>query len=208
MTKLIKKVKKGFEKAEIVNSALDLLKSTFKEGEFLFAHSLRTVLILKEMGVRDEQTLACGILHHVPLSSLNFKNIPQEITDEISKILKKVNQLRELCSLRKNSKPTPIKKWQKTFLDIRAENLRKMIFGISRDLRPIFVLLAGRLDEMRNLQSFPKSSKDYQQRKSKEALEILAPLAYGVGMGEVKGELEDLAFPTFIPQNISGCKNL
>ena len=197
MITLTKKIKKEFGDSKIIISALQLLKEFFKRNEFLFSHSLRTALILKEMGIKDEETIATGILHHLPLPSLKHKEISEKKNNEILKILKKLNQLRELCSLRKSFKPTPIKKWQKSLLNLRAENLRKMIFGIAQDLRPIFVLLAGRLDEMRNLQNFPK---DYQQRKSKEALEILAPLAYGVGMGEIKGQLEDLAFPYLYPK--------
>ena len=187
MPKLIQQIKDGFTGAKIINSALEILQKNFSQDNFLFAHSLRTGLILKKMGA-DAETIAAGVLHHVPEGSL--------IPDEILKTLKKVNQLRELFSSRKNLKPKPIKKWQKTFLDRRAENLRRMVFAITGDLQPIFVMLAGRLDEMRNLQGFPKDyqQKDYQQRKSLEALEILAPLAYGIGMGEIKGQLEDLAF--------------
>ena len=182
----MQKLKQGPEQSEIMNSTLEILQKNFSEDDFLFAHSLRTGLILKEMGA-DAETIAAGVLHHIPL---------QDTQAEILKILKKVKQLRELFSSRKNLKPKPIRKWQKIFLDTRAENLRKMIFAITGDLRPIFVMLAGRLDEMRNLQSFPKDyqQKDYQQRKSLEALEILSPLSYGMGMGEIKGQLEDLAF--------------
>jgi GTP pyrophosphokinase len=192
MTNFAKKIKKGIGESKTINSALEALEKNFKKGDSLFTHSLRTALILKEMGV-GEETMAAGILHHLPESSLVLKDIPQETQAEIFKIIKKVNQLRELFSSPKFSKPKPIKKWQKIFLNIQAENLRRMIFAITQDLRPIFVMLAGRLDEMRYL--IKNASSDYQQRKSLEALEILSPLAYGIGMGEIKGQLEDLAFP-------------
>lgn len=202
MPKLIQKFKEELGKNEVINMALDVLGKNFKENEFLFVHSLRTGLVLKEMGVIDEETIAAGILHHLPETSLTFRNISQETQDEIFKIIRKVNQLRGLFSSRKSSKPKPIKKWQKIFLNVQAGNLRRMIFAITRDLRPILIMLAGRLDEMRNLQSFSKDfqQKDYQQKKSLEALEILSPLAYGMGMGEIKGELEDLAFPYLYPK--------
>ncbi len=202
MPKLIRKLKEGLGENEVINLALEVLGKNFKENEFLFVHSLRTGLALKEMGVIDGETIAAGILHHLPETSLTFKNISQETQDEIFKIVRKMNQLRELFSSRKGSKPKPIKKWQKIFLNVQAGNLRRMIFAITQDLRPIFVLLAGRLDEMRNLQSFPEThqQKDYQQKESLEALEILSPLAYGMGMGEVKGEFEDLAFPYLYPK--------
>lgn len=202
MSKLILKFKEEVAGAEVINSALEILNRNFKENEFSFIHSLRTGLVLKEMKVIDEETMVAGILHHLPESSLTLRNIPPQTQTEILKIIRKTNQLRELFSSRKSLKPKPIKKWQKIFLDVQAGNLRRMIFAIIQDLRPIFVMLAGRLDEMRNLQSFPEThqQKDYQQRKSLEALEILSPLAYGMGMGEVKGELEDLAFPYLYPK--------
>lgn len=202
MAKLIQKVKEGFEKSELINSTLVALNNNFKESDFYFVHSLRMALILKEMGVVDERTIAAGILHHLPRKSFTLEGIPAREVKEVLNIRKKVKRLREICSYQKSFKPKPIKKWQKIFLDVQAGNLRRMIFAITQDLRPIFVMLAGRLDEMRNLQSFPEThqQKDYQQRKSLEALEILSPLAYGIGMGEVKGELEDLAFPYLYPK--------
>ncbi len=186
------KIKKEFGKSEMVRSALDIINKKIPGSDSFFSHLLRTALILKEMGA-DEETIVAGILHHVPKSSLSSLKAPEAKQEEILRIIIKNNQLRNLFSSRKVSKSIPIKKWQKILLDTRAGNLRRMIFAITQDLRPIFVLLAGRLDEMRNL--IKHESLDYQRRKSLEALEVLSPLAYGIGMGEAKGELEDLAFP-------------
>ena len=199
---LIPKIKQGIKNPQIIENSLRILRKNSKPDEFLFSHSLRTGLILREMGVIDEETLAGGILHHFPEPLETAEDFPSESKKEILNIIKKANRLRELFASKKSFKPKSIKKWQKIFLDVQAENLRRMIFALTRDLRPIFVLLAGRLDEMRNLESFPESyqKKDYQRKKSIEALEILAPLAYGVGMGEVKGQLEDLAFPRLYPK--------
>ncbi|MBZ9572574.1 bifunctional (p)ppGpp synthetase/guanosine-3',5'-bis(diphosphate) 3'-pyrophosphohydrolase [Patescibacteria group bacterium] len=196
MMELKNKIKKELGESEIINSAFSILSKETSESDFLFSHSLRTALILKKMG-SDEETIVAGMLHHVPKSSLSLVKAPEETKYEILRMIRKNKQLRTIFSSKKTSKPKSIKKWQKIFLDVQAENLRRMIFVITKDLRPIFVMLAGRLDEMRNLQNFPKEyqQKEYQRRKSVEALEILAPLAYGIGMWEVKGELEDLAFP-------------
>ncbi|MCD6500899.1 bifunctional (p)ppGpp synthetase/guanosine-3',5'-bis(diphosphate) 3'-pyrophosphohydrolase [bacterium] len=195
------KIKEELGRSEMIKSALHIVSKEIPKNNSLFQHSLRTGLILKEMGI-DEQTIVAGILHHVPKTSLSSLKANREIQREILRIIIKNNQLRSLFSSRKISKPKPIKKWQKILLNIQAANLRRMIFAVTGDLRPIFVMLAGRLDEMRNLQSFPEfhQQKDYAQKKSLEALEILSPLAYGIGMGEVKGQLEDLAFPYLYPK--------
>lgn len=77
-----------------------------------------------------------------------------------------------------------------------VENLRKMLLVMAKDLRVIFVKLADRLHNMQTIQFLsPKS----QNENSLETLEIYAPLAERLGMGEVKGQLEDLAFPYVYP---------
>jgi len=199
---LIPKIKQGIKNPQIIENSVRILRKNLKPEEFLFSHSLRTGLILREMGMVNQETIAAGILHHLPQLPESTEEFSPEIKEEILTIIKKVKRLRELFTSKKSFKPKPIKKCQKLFLNVQAENLRRMIFALTRDLRPIFVLLAGRLDEMRNLESFPESphQKDYQRKKSVEALEILAPLAYGVGMGEIKGQFEDLAFPYLYPK--------
>jgi len=78
-----------------------------------------------------------------------------------------------------------------------VENLRKMILALSKDLRVVLIKLADRLHNMKTLSAIPPQK---QKRVASETSEIYAPLAYRLGMQELAGELEDLAFPYLCPR--------
>ena len=196
---LIEKIKQGLDNTKMIDKAIEILKENFKEDDFAFQHSLRVGLILKKMGSKDT-IITSGILHEI--SEENRKKIKKDFKEDIPFLIKKVKQLSSLRYYEKRIKIVPIHKRQKqkTLLNSQSENLRKMFFVITKDIRAIFIKLADRLDIMRNLKQF---SEEHQKRMALESIEIFAPLAYGIGMGEMKGELEDLAFPCLYPKEFN-----
>ena len=191
---ITEKIKEGIV-SEIINAALEILSENFKESDFNFAHSLRVGLILKEMRL-EEEMIAAGILHQTT-NKKNLEKINQKSQLKIKRILRGFKKIQDLTKRKKYKKPQPIKRWQKVFLDEQSENLRRMFFAITKDLRPIFLKLAHSLDEMRNPQMFDEKER---LKIAQESLEIFSPLAYGLGTIKIKGELEDLAFPYLYPK--------
>jgi len=193
---LVEKIKQGLDNTKMIDRAIEILKDNFKEDDFAFQHSLRVGLILKKIGSKDTVIIS-GILHEINEESR--KKIKTEFEKDIPFLIKKVKQLSSLRYPKKRIKIIPIRKIgkQKILLNSQAENLRKMFFVITKDIRAIFIKLADRLDIMRNLKEF---SEEHQKRMALESIEIFAPLAYGIGMGEIKRELEDLAFPCLYPK--------
>lgn len=173
---------------EIKKNAIETLQKYIPETDPLFSHSVRTGLILEKTGL-GPNTITAGILHHVP---------EDKLTGEVETIVKKIIQIREYSEPKKLPKLRTTKQLKIGFSSQQNENLIRMFFVIAQDIRPIFVTLAGRLDEMQNLvANYPK---DIQMQKSLASLEILAPLAYGLGMGNIKGQLEDSAFLYLYPK--------
>ena len=179
----VNKIKQGLRKEQQkkIEDAVQTLKEHCQEGGFVFEHCLRTGLWLKKMKA-PEQTIIAGLLHH----------LPEEKAEPFSKIVKKVNQLQELIQAIRIAKSPAINKWEKTFLNTQASNLTRMFFALAQTLDPVFVVLAEQLDQMHHLKAL---SQKEQKKKANLALRVFAPLAYGIGMGELKGRFEDLAFP-------------
>jgi len=153
-----------------------------KSGEPYVHHALATAEMLRVWEM-DEATIAAGLLHDVAEdTSVTLEEIKKEFGEEIAFLVDGVTKLGHI-------------KYRGA--EAKAENLRKMIIAVSEDLRVVFVKLADRLHNMRTLSAVPKEK---QKRIALETYEIYAPIAYRLGMQQVSGELEDLAFPYLYPQ--------
>ena len=139
----------------------------------------------------DEITIVAGLLHDtVEDGGATRDDIVKEFGEEVAQLVDGVTKITQIRLRGSNEEEF-------------VENLRKMILVMARDLRVVFVKLADRLHNMQTLQYL---SPQKQTENAKETLEIYAPLAERLGMGEIKGQLEDLAFPYLYPEEFTQLK--
>ncbi|MDF2954179.1 MAG: ppGpp synthase/hydrolase [Thermodesulfobacterium sp.] len=161
-----------------------------KSGEPYLSHPMEVAYILTQMKL-DLPTIAAGLLHDaVEDSQISIEEIRKEFGEEIAFIVDGVTKLKKI--------PGSMNKITK-----QAESLRKIIFGMSKDLRVILVKLADRLHNMRTLQY---QAEHKRQKIAKETLEIYAPLAGRLGIDWIKCELEDLSFKYLYPEEYKRLK--
>jgi len=153
-----------------------------KSGEPYFNHCFETALKIAQWRL-DIATIVAALLHDVVEAGVELEKIKKEFGEEIAFLVEGVTKLGNL----KYRVPE----------EQHAENLRKMLLAISRDIRVIILKLADRLHNMKTLRFLPIQK---QKRIALETSEIYAPLAYRLGMQSLAGELEDLAFPYIYPQ--------
>jgi GTP pyrophosphokinase len=155
-----------------------------KSGEPYIEHPLATAKNLVNMGL-GTKTIASGLLHDVPEDTQKtLKDIRQEFGPEISFIVSGITKLGKI-KLRGNKE------------EYYLENLRRMFLAMAADIRTVLIKLADRCHNMETLDALPPEK---QYRISKETLEIYAPIANRLGIGEVKGFLEDSAFQYVYPK--------
>ena len=140
----------------------------------------------------DQTALQAALLHDtVEDTSVTLEDIRREFGDDVAEIVDGVTKLTELSFQSRDEQ--------------QAENYRKMIVAMTRDIRVILIKLADRLHNMRTVGSLPKQKQLY---KAKESLDIYAPIAHRLGIHAVKLELEDLAFATLHPRKYQEIKEL
>jgi len=152
-------------------------------GEPYFTHAFETAKNLTLWGV-DSYSIAAGLLHDV-LENENIKNeiLEKEFGEEILFLVDGVTKLGTL-------KYRGVKR--------HVESLRKLFIATSHDVRVLIIKLADRLHNIKTLDGHPEKEK--RERIALETLEIFVPLADRLGMGRLKQELEDYAFPYIYPQ--------
>jgi GTP pyrophosphokinase len=185
---LIKTVRATHPKADVrlVEHAYDIAAGQHsgqlrKSGDPYITHPLAVATILAELGMNTE-TLCAALLHDtIEDTPYTLAELHREFGDEIAELVDGVTKLDKV----------------KYGDAAQAETVRKMVVAMSRDIRVLVIKLADRLHNMRTLRYLPRPK---QEQKSREVLEIFAPLAHRLGMNTVKWELEDLAFATMFPK--------
>ncbi len=154
-----------------------------QSGEPYMMHPLHVTLILADMQM-DMVALITGLLHDtVEDTSLSLERIKKEFGPEVAACVDGVTKLSKLKLYSREER--------------QAENVRKMLLAMVNDIRVIIVKLADRLHNMRTLDALPR---ERQLRIAQETAEIYAPIAHRLGMGKVRGELEDLSFRYLEPE--------
>ena len=140
-------------------------------------HPLQVALVLAEMKM-DPVAVAAGLLHDsVEDTSVTIVDIRKEFGEQVAHLVEGVTKISKIDFATREEQ--------------QAENLRKMMLAMIDDIRVILIKLADRLHNMRTLEHLPP---DRQQKIAKETLEIYGPIAHRLGMGKIRGELEDLGF--------------
>src|SRR5437879_5407623 len=150
---------------------------TRASGEPYLVHPLEVALILAEMKI-DPAAIVAGLLHDsVEDTLVTVVDIRKEFGEQVAHIVEGVTKISAIDF--------------DTREEQQAENLRKMMLAMVDDIRVVLIKLADRLHNMRTLEHLPP---DRRQKIAQETLDIYAPIAHRLGMGKVRGELEDLGF--------------
>ena len=148
-----------------------------KSGEPYIYHPIEVAkIVAKDIGL-DYISIASALLHDVVEDTdVTFKDLNESVGHEISRI---VNGLTKISTLKKNED-----------YSIQAENYRRMLLTLHKDIRVILIKTADRLHNMRTIDFLSKAKQD---QMASESLYIYAPLAHRVGLYNIKNELEDLS---------------
>jgi len=167
---------------------LELLKKAYKyackvhafdtriSGESLIQHCIRVSMIVTET-YADIEAICASLLHEVlNVNEDLFDDLCMIFGDEIAKLVNGMHKINKLNFTSENEQA------------IQTE--RKILVGLSEDVRVILIKLANRLDNMRHIEEMPVNK---QKAKARETLEVLTPIAHRLGINYIKSELEDLA---------------
>lgn len=167
-----------------------------KSGEEYITHPVAIATILAELGM-DSTSIAAGLLHDTieDVEGVTFKMIAEQFGPEVSRIVEGETKVSKLSKAGNQQAEV-----SDAGRDEQAENLRQMLIAMTDDLRIIVVKLADRLHNMRTMDAMPPEK---QKRISRETMEVFAPLAHRLGIGQVRWELEDLSFRYLYPEEYS-----
>jgi guanosine-3',5'-bis(diphosphate) 3'-pyrophosphohydrolase len=156
---------------------------TRKSGEPYIVHPVSVAGIIADLRL-DAASVCAGLLHDVVEDTLaTTDDLTKEFGTEVAELVDGVTKLSLINFTSKE--------------DRQAENFRKMVVAMARDIRVLLIKLCDRLDNMRTLEHM---SKEAQERIARETIEIYAPLANRLGIQSFKSELEDLSFRHLEPE--------
>jgi GTP diphosphokinase / guanosine-3',5'-bis(diphosphate) 3'-diphosphatase len=171
-------VRKAFERAATAHTGQRRLS-----GEDYVNHPLEVAAILADLEL-DAETIAAALLHDtVEDTNLTAEEVRREFGPEVARLVDGVTKLGRIAL--------------RTDQQQQAENIRKMMVAMAEDLRVVLIKLADRLHNMRTLEPLGEAKR---RKISRETLDIYAPLAHRLGIGQIKWELEDLAFRNLEPE--------
>jgi GTP pyrophosphokinase len=160
-------------------------------GEPYLTHPLEVANLLAEMKM-DAVTVSVGLLHDVVEDTLTtLEKIEELFGADVAHIVDGVTKISQIPFTSKEEK--------------QAENFRKMLLAMTDDIRVIMVKFADRLHNMRTLAYL---TSDRREAIARETMDIYAPLANRLGMGKIRGELEDLAFSYLDPRAYQELKDI
>ena len=151
-------------------------------GEDYIIHPLNVALILTTVRA-DYETICAGLLHDlIEIDENEYNEIKENFNETIADLVKGITRINKL-------------NFEGDTQAIIASN-RKILVGLTEDVRVIIIKLADRLHNMRTLWAIPEKA---QKEKAKETLDILTPIAHRLGIGSLKSELEDLSLRYYKP---------
>jgi len=153
-------------------------------GESYLVHPLEVANILADMRL-DAVSVSTGLLHDVVEDTLaDTATIRQYFGEEVAHLVEGLTKIAHISNVSREEQ--------------QAENVRKMLLAMVDDVRVVLVKLADRLHNMRTLEFL---SAEKRRRIAQETMDIYAPIAHRLGMGKLRGELEDLAFKNLHPED-------
>ena len=179
-------IKKAYEYASKIHDGQKRLS-----GEDYILHPLNVAYILTSLDA-DSDTLATALMHDViHKGNGKIEDIRNEFSDEIGDLVEGITTINKLSLSTENENA--------------INYYKKILVGLTEDVRIIIIKLAERCHNMRTLYAIPKEK---QVSKAKETLEILAPIAHRLGLSYLKAELEELSLKYYKPEAYASVEEL